>query len=73
MPEGTSRSAWYAVRCVFVESENKPWGPTDLTSGEASYEERITLWQAESSIARRTWNRAWLPSSVLTRRIVNRS
>ena len=51
MPEDVSRAAWYAVRCVFVDFENKPWGPTDLEPGEAGYEERITLWQADSAEA----------------------
>lgn len=50
MSEGTGGS-WYAVRCVFVASENKPWGPADLKPGEADYDERVTLWQADSADA----------------------
>jgi hypothetical protein len=41
-------SKWYAVRCISVASENKPWGPKDLRNGEFSYEERITLWHTSS-------------------------
>ena len=51
MTHGTSSSAWFAVRCVFVDRENRPWGPTDLEPGEAAYEERITLWTADSAEA----------------------
>jgi hypothetical protein len=39
---------WYAVRCLFRTTENRPWGPTDLAAGENAYEERITLWRAAS-------------------------
>jgi hypothetical protein len=40
---------WYAVRCLFRTTDNKPWGPTDLTKGTSAYEERITLWRASSA------------------------
>ena len=39
---------WYAVRCVFRATENRPWRPVDLRRGESAYEERITLWRAAS-------------------------
>lgn len=39
---------WYAVRCLFRTARNQPWGPSDLESGESAYEERITLWRANS-------------------------
>lgn len=48
MTDGATPSSWYAVRCILVAAENKPWGPTDLELGEAAYEERITLWRAAS-------------------------
>ena len=51
MSKGTSGGSWYAVRCIFVDSENKPWGPTDLKPGESDFEERITIWQADSAEA----------------------
>jgi hypothetical protein len=47
--EHESLEPWYAVRCVFRTTENKPWGPTDLTTGTSAYEERITLWRASSA------------------------
>ena len=47
--ERESSEPWYAVRCVFRTTENKPWGPTDLTAGTGAYEERITLWRASSA------------------------
>jgi hypothetical protein len=34
-----------------VASERKPWGSTDLKRGEADYDERITLWRADSAEA----------------------
>ena len=42
-------SGWYSVRCVFRAQTSKPWGPPDLAAGESAYEERITLWRAESA------------------------
>lgn len=42
---------WYAVRCIFVSAETRPWSSMDLAPGEAAYEERITLWRAASSEA----------------------
>ena len=39
---------WFAVRCLFDDRQNRPWGPHDLTMGEHAYEERITLWVASS-------------------------
>jgi hypothetical protein len=39
---------WYAVRCIFRNAESRPWGPSDLEPGQYAYEERITLWRAES-------------------------
>lgn len=42
-------SGWYSVRCVFRDETGKPWGPPDLSSGESVYEERITLWRADSA------------------------
>jgi hypothetical protein len=41
--------SWFAVRCVFRHATNKPWGPHDLGPGENAYEERITLWKAETA------------------------
>ena len=38
--------SWFAVRCIFVATENRPWGPSDLAPDESSYEERITIWRA---------------------------
>ena len=40
---------WYGVRCVFRQPNNQPWGPHDLREGESAYEERITVWQADSA------------------------
>jgi len=40
---------WFSVRCLFRASSNKPCGPHDLEAGENAYEERITLWQADSA------------------------
>jgi hypothetical protein len=40
--------SWYAVRCIFASEDNKPWGPYDLASGHVDYEERVTLWLADS-------------------------
>jgi hypothetical protein len=40
---------WFGVRCVFRQASNQPWGPYDLREGESAYEERITVWQAESA------------------------
>ena len=45
----TSENQWFGVRCVFGQSKNQPWGPHDLRDGEYAYEERITLWQADSA------------------------
>lgn len=42
-------SRWYAVRCLFQDESNKPWGPVDLRPGESAYEERITIWRAKSA------------------------
>jgi hypothetical protein len=42
-------SEWFSVRCLFRAGSNKAWGPHDLKRGESAYEERITLWQAESA------------------------
>jgi hypothetical protein len=39
---------WFGVRCVFRQVDNKPWGPTNLSSGVACYEERVTVWLAHS-------------------------
>ncbi|GAA2742954.1 hypothetical protein GCM10009868_14930 [Terrabacter aerolatus] len=39
---------WFAVRMIVAETENQPWGPRDLEPGEIDFEERITLWRAES-------------------------
>jgi hypothetical protein len=44
-----SDSGWYSVRCVFRAETSQAWGPPDLAVGESAYEERITLWQAESA------------------------
>jgi hypothetical protein len=38
-----NESEWFSVRCIFRAGSNKPWGP------QSAYEERITLWQAESA------------------------
>lgn len=39
----TSETGWFAVRCVFEIS------PSDPTGGQAAtYEERVTLWQAQN-------------------------
>jgi hypothetical protein len=38
-------SAWYAVRCIFRSA----WPPDEPTTDVRHYEERITLWQAESA------------------------
>lgn len=46
---GDSEPQWFSVRCLFRAGSNKPWGPHDLKPGESAYEERITLWQAESA------------------------
>ena len=43
-----AEDAWFAVRTVVAEMENRPWGPDDLGPGEIDYEERITLWRAPS-------------------------
>ena len=42
-------SGWYSVRCVFRAQTSTSWGPSDLAAGESAYEERITLWRAESA------------------------
>ena len=44
-----NESEWFSVRCIFRARSNKPWGPQHLKPGESAYEERITLWQAESA------------------------
>ena len=44
-----SDSEWFSVRCLFRAASNRPWGPHDLQVGESAYEERITLWKAESA------------------------
>jgi hypothetical protein len=44
-----SDSGWYSVRCVFRAQTSQAWGPPDLAAGESAYEERITLWRAESA------------------------
>jgi len=44
-----SDKQWFAVRTVVAINENRPWGPRDLNPGEVDYEERITLWRAESA------------------------
>lgn len=46
MPEELN---WFAVRCVFHHSPERPGAPKDLGLGEHAYEERITLWQAASA------------------------
>ena len=48
MTKATASKSWYGVRCIFVDATNKPWARQDLESGEAAYEERITLWRARS-------------------------
>jgi hypothetical protein len=40
---------WFPVRCLYRSATNKAWGPHDLEPGEGAYEERITLWLAEST------------------------
>ncbi len=45
----TPESSWYSVRCVLRAATAEPWGPADLGPGEAAYEERITLWRADSA------------------------
>jgi hypothetical protein len=39
-------TSWYAVRCIFRDLD--PQDAFGIGPGEASYEERITLWRAES-------------------------
>ena len=43
-----SAKQWFAVRTLVANSTNQPWGPTDLGAGEVDYEERVTLWRADS-------------------------
>ncbi|HEY9290888.1 MAG TPA: hypothetical protein VIP98_06385 [Microlunatus sp.] len=40
-----SRSGWYAVRCLFQSN----WPPDEPEAATRHYEERITLWRADSS------------------------
>jgi hypothetical protein len=42
LAHGSSDQPWYAVRCVFRTDSDR------LAPGEHAYEERITLWRAES-------------------------
>jgi Domain of unknown function (DUF4288) len=44
-----SDSGWYSVRCVFRARAGQQTAFTDLATGESAYEERITLWSAESA------------------------
>ena len=39
---------WFAVRTIVADNENQPWGPRDLDPGQIDFEERVTLWKAES-------------------------
>ncbi len=42
-------SGWYSVRCVFRARSCAASGPPELADGESVYEERITLWRADSA------------------------
>jgi hypothetical protein len=42
----SDQPSWYAVRCVFRDLD--PQEAFEIGPGEASYEERITLWRADS-------------------------
>ena len=48
-PMTNGGSGWFSVRCVFQAQTSTAWGPPDLAAGESAYEERITLWRAESA------------------------
>lgn len=45
---GNDGKEWFAVPTIVANNENLPWRPRDLEPGRIDYEERITIWRADS-------------------------